>query len=233
LLIGFFSAIPATSGLLAQASPHDVKIVGAMKNVMWKGELQGTINLDTLANKQYLYGLGPVEHLAGEIMILGGRAYRSSVVDNSTIKIEETYRIKAPFFGYANIEKWVEQPLPDSIRTLQQLESHLIYRARNSSRPFLFRLVGMVEFAKIHIVNLPKGSKVTSPDDAHAGQANYTIRQEPVEILGFFSTNHRSIFTHHDTYLHMHLITEDRKKMGHLDDVVFRRNSVRLLLPVE
>ena len=31
---------------------EDVKIVSAMKNVMWKGELQGKIQLDTIANKK-------------------------------------------------------------------------------------------------------------------------------------------------------------------------------------
>lgn len=42
-----------------------VQVVGAMRNVMWKGELQGTIALDTIENKEHLYGLGPVEFLAG------------------------------------------------------------------------------------------------------------------------------------------------------------------------
>ena len=37
----------------------DVKVVGAIKNVMWKGELEGSILLDALTNKKGLYGLGP------------------------------------------------------------------------------------------------------------------------------------------------------------------------------
>jgi acetolactate decarboxylase len=34
-----------------------------MKNVMWKGQLQGVINLDTIQNKNHLYGFGPQEYL--------------------------------------------------------------------------------------------------------------------------------------------------------------------------
>jgi acetolactate decarboxylase len=46
-------------------------VAGAMKNVMWKGQLFGTIDLDTIFNKQHLYGLGPVEYLTGELLKLG------------------------------------------------------------------------------------------------------------------------------------------------------------------
>ena len=87
----------------AQQTTNEVKIVGEMKNVMWKGQLYGNINLDTIANKTNLYGLGPVEYLSGEILIIDGKSYKSTVTSDSTMKVEETYDIKAPFFGYANI----------------------------------------------------------------------------------------------------------------------------------
>src|SRR5690606_38154032 len=89
--------------------------------------------------------------------------------------------------------------------------------------PFMFKLAGTVEEATIHIVNLPKGSTVSSPAEAHQGQVNYKLNNEESEIMGFFSTQHKTIFTHHDTFLHMHLITKDRKKMGHLDRSEERR----------
>jgi acetolactate decarboxylase len=204
-----------------------------MKNVMWKGQLYGNINLDTISNRKNLYGLGPVEYLAGEILIIDGTSYKSTVVSDTTMKVEETYDIKAPFFGYANIAKWTEQTLPDNIQTIQQLEHYLNGVTRSSPRPFMFKLSGTVEQAKIHIVNLPKGSKVSSPDEAHKGQKKYEIKNEQAEIIGFFSTEHKSIFTHHDTYLHMHLITTDRKKMGHLDEILFKKGTMRLHLPTE
>ena len=93
--------------------------------------------------------------------------------------------------------------------------------------------MGTVEKASIHVVNLPKGSKVKSPEDAHKGKVNYNLSKKNCEIIGFFSTDHQTIFTHHDTFLHMHLITADRKKMGHLDDVFFKKNTMVLSLPFE
>jgi len=217
----------------AQQTTNEVKIVGEMKNVMWKGQLYGNIKLDTISNKTNLYGFGPVEYLSGEILIIDGKSYKSTVVSDTTMKVEETYDIKAPFFGYANIAKWSEQILPDSIQTNQQLEQYLDKVTKSSPRPFLFKLSGTVDQATIHIVNLLKGSKVSSPDEAHKGQKNYELKNEKSDIIGFFSTEHKAIFTHHDTYLHMHLITEDRNKMGHLDELLFKKGTIKLYLPTE
>src|SRR5690554_5190739 len=149
---------------MQEKTTNEVKIVGEMRNVMWKGQLGGNIHLDTIANKTNLYGLGPVEYLRGEILIIDGKSYKSTVVSDSTMLVEETYNIKAPFLGYTNISQWTEQTLPDNIQTIQQLEVYLDEITKNAPRPFMFKLLGIVERAKIHIVNLPEGSKVSSPD---------------------------------------------------------------------
>lgn len=167
----------------AQQPTNEVKIVGQMKNVMWKGELYGNIDLDTIAYKTNLYGLGPVEYLTGEVLIIDGRSYKSVVTSDTTMKVEETYRMKAPFFGYANIATWTEHSLPDSVQTIQQLEAFLDKVTKDAPRPFMFKLLGTVEQATIHIVNLPKGSKVSSPDDVHKGQKNYEIKNEQADII--------------------------------------------------
>lgn len=216
-----------------QQLSNTVYIIGEMKNVMWKGELGGNIHLDTIADKTHLFGLGPVEYLTGEILILDGKAYRSSVLSDTTMKVEETYELKAPFFAYTNISQWKNQSLPDSVQTIHQLEQYLDTITQAATRPFMFKLSGTVEEALIHVVNLPEGSSVSSPQEAHQGQVDYKINQKEADIVGFFSTEHKTVFTHHDTFLHMHLITSDRKLMGHLDDVVFARGSMKLYLPTE
>lgn len=216
-----------------QSNNTKVTIVGEMRNVMWKGQLYGNIKLDTISNKINLYGLGPVDYLTGEILIIDGKSYKSTVSSESTMKVEETYDIQAPFFGYANISKWTEQTLPDSIHSLQEFEVFIDRITKKSSRPFIFKLSGLIDKATIHVVNLPKGLKVSSPNDAHKGQKQYHIENEEVDIIGFFSTEHKAIFTHHDTYLHMHLITTDRQKMGHLDELLIQKGKLKLYTPIE
>jgi acetolactate decarboxylase len=210
---------------------HSIHIVGAMSNVMHKGELFGTIDLDTISDKDHLVGLGPLENLAGEILILDGNAYKSTVVNDQEMRVTSTYSVKAPFFVYTHVEHWQDVMLPDSIKALPQLEHFLDQITQKFPRPFCFRVSAKVDSAVIHIVNLPPGTKVTSPEDAHLGTQEYIIRDKPVILIGFFSTEHQGIFTHHDSFTHIHLITADHKQMGHLTSIKFKPGSTRLLLP--
>lgn len=210
--------------------PPVVSIVGEMRNVMHKGELFGTIDLDTISNKSHLYGLGPVEYLRGEILIVDGKSYISRVLSDSTMSMEESYQVKAPFFVYSNIEKWVEKPIPDSVQTTHQLELFLDAVTKDAIRPFAFRLIATVDSADIHIVNLPEGTEVHSPEEAHQNQKTYRVINSEVEIIGFFSTEHAGVFIHHDSFVHMHLITKDRTQMGHVDMMTLTKGKAKLYL---
>lgn len=210
----------------------NVKVAGAMRNVMRKGEIFGIINLDTIRNKTGLYGLGPVEYLSGELLIIDGKSYRSQVRNASSMVVEETYRTKAPFFVYANAVAWDERTLPTEIKTIQQLERYIDSLTADKKRPFVYKLAGPITYARIHLQNLPEGTEINSPEDAHRWRVNYEIMNREVEIVGFFSTMHQGIFTHHDSFLHMHLITKERDQMGHLDEITFQE-GMKLYLPIE
>lgn len=75
----------------------DIHITGAMKNVMWKGELSGTINLDTISDIKGLYGLGPQSYLIGELLINNGKSYVSKVTSDSTMIVERHMLFQHPF----------------------------------------------------------------------------------------------------------------------------------------
>lgn len=207
----------------------DMQIVGAMKNVMWKGELGASINLDTISNKTGLYGIGPESYLTGELLINDGKSYVSHVTSDSTMSVEKRFDVSAPFFVYTNVNTWNKIDLPADIKSIQDIQEFIDQNTKDFKRPFAFKLKGLAANAIIHSQNLPSGMKVTSPEDAHQGQTNFTLQNEEVEIIGFFSTEHKGIFTHHDSYLHMHLITTDESKMGHLDELEI--GEMKLYLP--
>lgn len=215
----------------SQSNMSEVIVTGAMKNVMWKGQLKGTIQLDTIANKKHLYGIGPLEGLRGEVMIVDGKCYTSRVTSPAEMKVAEEYKVKAPFFVHGYAGDWKEIKLPDNIVTLQDLESYLGKVMKTTDKPFVFKLTGTAEEATIHVVNLPEGAVVKNPDDAHKGQVSYKLNDEEVVVVGFYSRNHQSVFTHHDTYMHLHLITKDEAKMGHVDELKFKKGMILLYLP--
>ena len=217
---------------IAQSSTEtyaDVRIAGAMKNVMWKGELEGRIHLDTISDKNGLYGLGPLSHLKGELFIKNGESYVSKVISDSTMSVEKKFDVSAPFFVYGNVNEWDVSELPPEVQTIKELEQFIDKKTIDYKRPFVFKIIGEISNAIIHIQNLPEGTKVSSPKEAHTGQIKYNIGNELVEIIGFFSTQHHGVFTHHDSNVHMHLITASEDKMGHLDEV--RCKKMKLYLP--
>lgn len=231
LLLGLFSCqsnIPHPSSEDSETYP-DVQIVGAMKNVMWKGELGPQVALDTLSKLEGLYGLGPLSYLRGELLVTNGKSYISTVASDTSMIVEESFRAGAPFFVYAQVNEWTEVELPAELKTIPDLEKFIEAQSTSLKRPFAFKLEGAVASARIHIQNLPPGSQVSSPKEAHQGQTDYHLENESVEIIGFFSTEHQGIFTHHDSYLHMHLISEDELKMGHLDAMEIQ--DLKLYLP--
>ena len=151
----------------AQDTYTDIKVTGAMKNVMWKGELDGRIKLDTIAPKKGLYGIGPESYLTGEILINNGQAYISQVLTDSTMTVKKTFNASAPFFVYANVNEWQIIDLPEGIITIKELENYINEKTITAKRPFVFKLIGNVAKATIHVQNLPKGTTVSSPEEAH------------------------------------------------------------------
>lgn len=230
----FLGIISCNSGKKSYSDNHayqDVKVVGAMKNVMWKGELGGNFNLDTVVMKKGLYGLGPESNLTGELLVMDGRSYVSRVTSDTTMKVNETFDVTAPFFVYSYVNEWREVELPSGIKTIQNLEKFIDSKTVEYKRPFAFKLKGKATNAIIHVQNLPVGTKVTSPTEAHQGQINYPLKDALIDVVGFFSTEHKGVFTHHDSFLHMHLITQDGSQMGHLDELEIE--NMNLYLPIK
>ena len=207
-----------------------VTVIGAMRNTMFNGQLAGLVKLDSIAHP-HAYGLGPMEFLKGEILLLDGHVLTSTVSNDSSMRVQELAGAKAPFFVHQTVDAWRTVTLPDSITDLDRLDAFLVAHAGAGEAPFAFRMVGRIQQAEIHVVALPEGAAVHSPEDAHQGQRSFALKDMDCELIGFFSTRHKAVFTHHDSNLHVHLSTQDRRFMGHLDSVHFDPRLTTLYLP--
>jgi acetolactate decarboxylase len=213
------------------AQQSSVRYVGTMRDAMWKGEIFGKINLDTLQHKEHLYGIGPLANLQGEILINGGHAYQSRVSGPGSMQVIESFDAKAPFFVYDRVDHWVQYPLHDSIRTLKQIEQALFEVSKSHPVPFTFLIMAVMDKGSIHVVNLPSGTIVHNPDEAHQGQVDFPIFQTEGQVVGFFSTQHQGIFTHHSSYVHAHFLSNNHQLMGHVDYAEFQPATLKLFLP--
>lgn len=214
-----------------QAEARTPRIIGAMRNVMWKGELFARIDFDTLSQRDHLFALGPLEGLSGEFVVLDGQAWVARVVDGQP-EVTADFAIRAPFAGFAYEPEWRQISFPPNVLTISALNNWFDAHIAPGHPPFFFRIDAGIEEAVYHIMDLPEGTEVTSPDVAHElGRTYFNVRNQRADLLGFYSTEHKGIFTHHDSHTHIHLLSAGRKHLGHLDTLLLLENDNLLYLP--
>ena len=203
---------------------NNVKVIGKMSDVMWKGDLKGKIATDSLNNKE-TYGLGPIEFLKGEIVVFEGQTFVSKVIDSVFHQVTKIPSVRAPFFVYSTNSdlKVVEFTLENY--SIKEIEEHIDSVYKNYDQPLLIRIDGVFNNMKLHSVNLPEGEQVSSPDEAHQGLTQYDFNNISGSLIGFFSRHHKAVFTHHDSFFHAHFISDDRQVLGHIDELNFNSSK--------
>ncbi|QHI35633.1 hypothetical protein IMCC3317_09790 [Kordia antarctica] len=209
----------------------EVKHSGALRTIM-SGNIESVINLDSLSNKKHLYALGAVENLKGEIQIFDSEPSNSFVSDSS-LQINDSYNLKASLLVYAEVEEWDSFQIENS-KTKNDLEEQIFEIAKNSGintdKPFPFLIEGNVASLDWHVINWKDGDKIHNHKKHKEAGLNGTLKNKDVEIIGFYSTKHKAVFTHHTTNMHMHFKTADNAVAGHVDDVSLN-NRITLKLP--
>ena len=198
-----------------------------MRDVMWKGDLKGKIATDSLNYKE-AYGLGPIEFLKGEIVVFEGLTFVSKVIDSVSHQVTKIPSVRAPFFVYSTNSDLKVVEFNRENFTLKELEEYINSVYKDYDQPILIRIDGLFDNIKVHSVNLTKGKKVSSPDEAHQGLTQYELNGVSGSLIGFFSRNHKAIFTHHDSFFHSHFISDDRQVLGHIDELNFNASKVTL-----
>ena len=81
-----------------------------------------------------------------------------------------------------------------------------------------------------HVIDWKPGTEHTM--DNHKQFAfSGTFSKEPMLLLGFYS-HHKSIFTHHTTNMHVHILAEKSGTVGHLDNIQID-GTISIYLPEE
>ena len=111
-------------------SSFKVDYKGALKNLMHKGDLSAKISLSEISEINYLYALGAVEELKGEILVLNGNVFISSVTTRDSLKtmlIDTTFNKKASLLVYASVKEWKLINIPNTIITYEDFEIFVFF----------------------------------------------------------------------------------------------------------
>ena len=222
-LLAFISALMVTM--------PEVKVSGSMKNIMVYGNLSASINIDTV-HKTHLYGLGPVAGLKGEMMIIDGKVFSSSINDNEIIH-QQNKNSRAAMLVYSTVEQWKSFKIKANVNSYAELEKLVEKTAKDNGydmeTPFTFKIDLIPQKVNYHIIDWKEGTAHTMNNHKQFAFSGM-FEHKKVLLLGFYSTHHQSIFTHHTSFMHIHILDEKTQTVGHLDDLQIN-DALTIYLP--
>lgn len=211
-----------------------VKVIyyGAMHDIM-QGKIDATFNLEKLKSIKHLYALGALENLKGEIQIFDSKPHISRKNGNS-LGFDYSFNNQATLLVYAVVKKWIRISIPSTIETQKQLEVFIEQQAISNgidiNQPFPFLLKGKPVTFDWHVINWKKADTIHTHKKHKTAGIYGSLNEREVEILGFYSKKHQGIFTHHNSFTHMHVKTKGKGVAGHVDDLIIGENMF-LFLP--
>jgi len=220
-----------------------VEYYGSQKTIFDTGKAEGRVPLAAMSGANGAYGVGAYEGLDGEITVFDGKPYVTKV-RGSGFTMDHGQDGAAIFSVWTKNTQWRDEPLPTEVKTYLDLQRHVKARAAAAgidvSKPLPFLLAGTPAEIKWHInVDLTEGKPIDKQLFAKS-KANYVMKNQPVDIVGFHSEKHPGVFI--SAYapaikekdvkntIHFHMVSKDGKSAGHIDDIVLA-GGMTLRLP--
>ncbi len=192
--------------------------------------IRPNVDLAKVNTNAHLYALGPVAGLKGEVTVLDGQVFVSKATGAQPTVVLQP-KVKSVFLVYASVPAWRSMALPTNVVAELALATFLQKTLpANTRSAFLVR--GTALSARYHIQNYQGKAKELTHEAHDQAKVFYDLAETPVELVGFF-TNHDNdggTFVHRGQSTHIHLLSADRKHMGHLESIRLAPGA-ELLLP--
>lgn len=209
-----------------------IHFINHMRDVIMSGKRDAVLDLRTLNKKSHLYGLGPIEGLTGEVTIIDGKPALSRIGADHLPHVTESYDVGVPFFVWAEVDSWRTITIPSTVTSSEELEKFIGETASKFSldKAFPFLVTGKLKLVNYHVVN----AKPDTPAgmEAHKQiQVPFDLKQSTVTLVGFWSNQHRGVFTPMDSNMHVHFQSADNIASGHVQHLELSGNENTLHLP--
>ena len=243
ILLSALLAACATAATVPAIREGLVEHYGAQKTIFDTGKAEGRVPLAAMSGANGAFGVGAYAGLDGEITVFEGRPFITKVRGGG-FTMENGDDGTAIFAVWTKNTQWRDELVPDSVKTYLDLQRHVKARAAaagiDTAQPFPFLMTGTPAELKWHInVDLTEGKPIDRQLFAKS-KANFTMKNQAVDIVGFHSENHPGVFI--SAYapairekdvknaIHIHLVAKDGKSAGHIDDLTLA-GGMTLRLP--
>ena len=204
-----------------------VRWVGAQRDVLG-GDVEGKVDLRSLTLRPHLYALGPRAGVSGEITVFDGEPWVARIVDRQ-IHVTVDADHAACFLVYDHVNLWrervEEKPIDDEAVLTAAVLGAAGAVGLDAEAPLIFLLRSPAATVTFHILDKRDGLPHT-PERHERAKVRFELERRAVEVLGFYSTRHRGIFTPKDSDLHMHFRTLDGRASGHVERIAVDPGAV-------
>ncbi len=218
--------------MATSARAGEVRWFGALRAMMHEGKTSAAVQLTDVSPGPHTYAVGALSELRGEVTIVDDRVWLS-YPDGSThlTTVGAPGDEGAALLVAAQVESW-EWVVVEREMTLDALAEDLARHAveRKLTEPFVFRIDALFPRLELHVVDGSKIKPGTSPAEHHAAAVQLGSTNVPATLVGFYSTQHAGVFTHHGEATHIHAVLADPLVTGHVDGGVVPEGAI-LKLP--
>jgi acetolactate decarboxylase len=196
-----------------------VEWLGSKGDFLAEGNRQ-PIGLERLYGLENLDAIGSLIQRTGAVSIFDSVPLITEVARQSDVAKQRSYCAES--LVYAIAEQWCRTTIRKAIKTEADFETMLLPAAViegiNVDEPFPFLLYGHVAQATCRVC-CDLDPKRQDTHSEPAPQAHFSIENEPIELVGFYSNSHPGTLTPQHSHFHMHLRTMDNRLTGHLESV--------------
>lgn len=233
VILGLLAAATTATAVPPPFTEGLVEFAGMQKSMLATGKAEAVVPLSLMAGDADTFGVGAVAGLDGEITVFHGKPYVTKV-RGTGYTVDHNHDHSAVFAVWTRQSQWTEEPVPAEITSYLELQHFVKERAAAAGidvgNPFPFRLAGSPAEVKWHINVDRTAGKPIDRESFAKSKAHYVARNEPMDIIGFYSERHTGVFigpyapaitkdSGVKNAIHIHLVTRDGQSAGHIDNL--------------
>jgi alpha-acetolactate decarboxylase len=233
---------PAGGRARAEALPGgprspEVRTFGALRAIMHEGDRGSHVALGALVPGPHTFAVGALSGLRGEVTVIDDEVFRAYPADSASgARVERgAGGEEATLLVVTRVRRWREVASPADV-PFRELDRFVEETAKANGldveAPFPVRIEGELRGLRWHVVDGRRVPENGSHDDHVRTAVTGAADRMRARLVGFFSKKHQGVFTHMGSSTHFHVVSDDARATGHVDEVSIPRGA-RVLLPIE
>lgn len=199
-----------------------VAVHGALFSVMHENDRSARVKLASVVPGPHTFAVGALSGLRGEVTIVDDKVWLA-YADGDKARVTSTVPPdeSAVLLVTAPGARWVSKELTRDTPWLA-LDTAIaeLVKELGLKGPVMLRVDGELRDLRWHVVD---GTKLPEGPSSHEEHQKAALVTESAatrgQLVGFFSTEHQGVFTHHDSQTHWHCVLADGSGTGHVDAV--------------